>query len=65
MKIKDVKQSDVPVEENEEEIENDIASVLLFTGYERNSDEWNTAMSRWKRRRSSNPRAYKKFMELD
>lgn len=51
--------------ENEEEIERDIANVLSFTGYEPGSSEWKTAMLRWKRRRTSNPRMYKKFTELD
>lgn len=67
MKIQNVvKGKNEPVaEENEEEIERDIASVLDFSGYERGSDEWNSAMLRWKRRRKSNPRSYKKFMDLD
>lgn len=51
--------------EEDEEVERDIASVLLFSGYEPNTPEWTNALLHWKRRRSSNPRAYKKFMDLD
>ena len=66
MKMKNVANTKPVVgEENEEEIERDIASVLLFSGYEPDSDEWTSAMIRWKLRRKSNPRLYKKFIELD
>jgi hypothetical protein len=54
-----------PSLEEDEEVEQDIASVLLFSGYEPNTPEWTEALLNWKRRRSSNPRAYKKFMDLD
>lgn len=55
----------VPGVEEDEEVERDIASVLLFSGYEPNSPEWTEALLHWKRRRSSNPRAYKKFLDLN
>ncbi len=67
MKIRTLKKNDpvVPSVEEDEEVERDIASVLLFSGYEPNTPEWTSALLHWKRRRTSNPRAYKKFMELD
>lgn len=66
MKIRNVaKPPVVQGEENEEEIERDIASVLSFSGYEPGSEEWTSAMLRWKRRRKSNPRSFKNFMELN
>ena len=49
----------------EEEIELEIGNVLSSTGYEPGSSGWNRAMFRWKRRRSSNPRMYKKFVSMD
>ena len=55
----------VPSLEEDEEVDRDIASVLLFSGYEPDTPEWTAALLHWKRRRLSNPRTYKKFMELD
>lgn len=54
-----------PSLEEDEEVDRDIASVLLFSGYKPNTPEWTNALMHWKRRRKSNPRAYKKFMDLD
>ena len=67
MKIQSLQKSEqvVPGVEEEEEVERDIASVLLYTGYKPDTSEWTSAMLNWKRRRSSNPRAFKKFMDLD
>ena len=53
------------VGEEDEELERGIASVLLHTGYKRDTSEWTSAMLNWKRRRVSNPRAFRKFMDLD
>jgi len=66
MKMRHVAKTDPIIgEEDEEEVTNKIASVLSFSGYEPGSEEWTSAMLWWKRRRKSDPRSYKKFLELD
>jgi len=59
------KSKDNAVMSEEEEVEQEIASVLKYSGYEQDSEEWNSAMFRWKRRRGTKPRMYRKFVELD
>jgi hypothetical protein len=51
--------------EEEEVTEKEISNILAFSGYEPGSDEWKDAMFCWKRRRTTNPRLYRKFVELD
>ena len=53
------------VVEEDEELEHGIAAVLLHTGYKRDTSEWTSAMLNWKLRRESDPRAFRKFMDLD
>jgi len=49
----------------EEEIEKEIGNVLRYSGYDEGSEEWKSAMFRWKRRRTTKPRMYRKFVDLD
>ncbi len=51
--------------EEEEVIESEIGNVLRYSGYNPESDEWKSAMFRWKRRRTTKPRMYRKFVDLD
>lgn len=61
---KEVLEESLSVEE-EEMIESEIGNVLRYSGYNPESDEWNSAMFRWKRRRTTKPRMYRKFVDLD
>ncbi len=67
MKIQSLQKTDeiVPGVEEEEEVERGIAAVLLHTGYKPDTSEWTSAMLNWKRCRKSDPRRFKKFMDLD
>lgn len=51
--------------EEEETIQSEIENVLLYTGYQPGTEEWKSAMFRWKRRRTTKPRMYRKFVDLD
>lgn len=51
--------------EEEETIESEIGNVLLYSGYQQDTEEWKSAMFRWKRRRTTKPRMYRKFVDLD
>lgn len=60
----------IPLEESlsieeEEVIESEIGNVLRYSGYNPESNEWKSAMFRWKRRRTTKPRMYRKFVDLD
>ncbi len=51
--------------EEEETIQSEIENVLLYSGYQPGTEEWESAMFRWKRRRTTKPRMYRKFVDLD
>lgn len=50
---------------NEGELEKNIGNVLKATGYTPNTEDWDAAMIRWKRRRTSNPEMFKRFIEMN